>query len=140
MSRPHSANKTWAACVWTPGNRAQQLDQLRVRREHRLDPLVEVLDRGVERVDVRQQLGDHDAVVLDLEAAGERLTQLRDLGPHPGLRQLGELVGIGDPDQQRFKHRPSRLRVGLRRDAGELDPGVLEHLLHRWIERPRSLT
>ena len=36
------------------------------------DPLAEVLDRGVERVDVREQLRDHDAVVLDLKAAGER--------------------------------------------------------------------
>ena len=56
------------------------------------DPVAEVGDRGVERVDVREQLRDHHAVVLDLEAAGERLAQLRDLLAHPGLGQLGELI------------------------------------------------
>jgi hypothetical protein len=36
------------------GDRAQQLDHMLVRGEYRGDPLAEVLDRGVERVDVRQ--------------------------------------------------------------------------------------
>jgi hypothetical protein len=36
------------------GDRAQQLDHLLVRDEYRGDPLAEVLDRGVECVDVRQ--------------------------------------------------------------------------------------
>ena len=58
---------------------------------------LEVRDRGVERVDVREQLRDHDAVVLDLEAARERLAQLRDLLPHPGLGELGELIGSVTP-------------------------------------------
>jgi hypothetical protein len=40
-----------------------------VRGEHRLDLLVQVDDRGVERVDVREQLRDQDPVVLDLEPA-----------------------------------------------------------------------
>ena len=51
------------------GDRAQQLDDLGVRGEHELDPLAQVLQRRVERVDVREQLRDHDPVVLDLEAA-----------------------------------------------------------------------
>ena len=51
------------------GDRAQQLDDLGVRGQDVLDPLAQVLQRGVERVDVREQLGDHDPVVLDLEAA-----------------------------------------------------------------------
>ncbi len=55
------------------GDRAQQLDDVGVRSEHELDPLGEVLQCGVERVDVREQLGDHDPVVLDREAARERL-------------------------------------------------------------------
>ena len=55
-----------------PGDRAQQLDHVRVRGEREFDPLAEVLDRGVERVDVREQLRDHDPVMLDLEAARER--------------------------------------------------------------------
>ena len=55
------------------GDRAQQLDDLSVRCEHELDPLGEVLQRGVERVDVREQLRDHDPVMLDLEPALESL-------------------------------------------------------------------
>jgi hypothetical protein len=78
------------------GDRAQQLDDLGVRFEDELDPFGEVLQRGVERVDVREQLRDHDPVVLDREAAGERLFELRDLEAHPGLGELGELLGIGD--------------------------------------------
>ena len=74
---------------------AEQLDHMLVRGEHQLDPLVEIVDRGVERVDVREQLGDHDPVMLDLEAAGERLAQLRDLRSHPGLRELGQPLGVG---------------------------------------------
>ena len=48
------------------GDRAEQLDDLGVRGEHELDPLAQVLQRGVERVDVREQLRDHDPVMLDL--------------------------------------------------------------------------
>src|SRR5436309_3277397 len=66
-----------------PGNRAQQLDDLRVWGEHELDPLGEVLQRRVERVDVREQLRDHDPVMLDLKPALESLAELRDLQTHP---------------------------------------------------------
>ena len=120
------------------GDRAQQLDDLRVRGERQLDALAQVLDCGVERVDVREELGDHDAVMLDLEAAGERLAQLRNLRAHPGLRELGQLLGIADARQERFEHRPRGLRVGMRRDAGELDASVLEHLL-KALDRARAL-
>ena len=37
------------------GDRAQQLDHTLVRGEYRGDPLAEVLDRGVERVDAREK-------------------------------------------------------------------------------------
>ena len=93
------------------GDRAQQLDDLGVRGEHELDPLAQVLQRGVERVDVREQLRDHDPVMLDREAALERLAELRDLRAHLALGELSELLGIGDAGQQRFEHRPRGLRV-----------------------------
>jgi hypothetical protein len=60
--------------------------------EHKLDPLVEVLDRCVERVDVREQLRDHHPVMLDREPTGQRLAQLRDFQAHPGLRQLRTVI------------------------------------------------
>jgi len=64
------------------GDRAQQLDDVGMRGEHELDPLGQVLQLGIERVDVRQQLRDHHAVMLDREAALQRLAELRDLGAH----------------------------------------------------------
>ena len=79
------------------GNRGEQLDDVRVRGEHELDPRGEVLQRHVERVDVRQQLRDHHPVVLDREAALERFAELWDLRAHLALRELGELIGIADP-------------------------------------------
>ena len=54
------------------GDGAQQFDDLGVWGEDELDPLAQVLQRDIECVDVREQLGDHDPVVLDLEAALER--------------------------------------------------------------------
>jgi len=50
------------------GDGAQQLDDPGVWGERQLDPFGEVLDRGVELVDVREQLRDHDPVMLELEA------------------------------------------------------------------------
>ena len=88
-----------------------------VWREHVLDPLGQVLQRGVERVDVREQLRDHDPVMLDREAALERVVELRDLRAHLALGQLGELLGIGDARQERFEHRARGLRVRRRGDA-----------------------
>ncbi len=41
--------------------------------KHELDSLAEVFDRTVERVDLGEQLGDHDTVMLDLKAANKRL-------------------------------------------------------------------
>ena len=40
--------------------------------EHRRDLLVEVGDRLIERIDVREQLGGQDPVMLDLKPAGQR--------------------------------------------------------------------
>ena len=87
---------------------------------------------------MRQQLRDHDPVMGHVEAVGQHLTQLRDLRTHPCLGKLGQQLGLGDPRQQRFEHRACRLRVGLRGDAGQLDPRVLEHLL-KALDRPRPL-
>ena len=62
-------------------------------------------------------LRDHDPVVLDREAALQRFAQLRDLGAHLALGELGELLGVVHTGQQRFEHRAGGLRVALRRDA-----------------------
>ena len=79
------------------GDRAQQLDGLGVRGERELDPLGQVLQRLVERVDVREQLSDHDPVMLDLKAALERFAQLRGSSRASSLGELGELLGSVTP-------------------------------------------
>jgi hypothetical protein len=112
-----------------PGDRAQQLDDPLVWSEQLLDLLVQHRDRVIERVDVRDQLGDDDPMMVNLEAALERLSELRNLRAHPALRQLRQRLGLAHTGEQRLQHRPRGLRPRLRRDARELDPGVLEHLL-----------
>ncbi len=92
-----------------PGDRAQQLDDLDVRFEHELDSLGQILQRYVEGVDVREQLRDHDPVMLDREAALERLAELRDLRAHLSLGQFSELFWVGDSGEERFEHRASGL-------------------------------
>jgi hypothetical protein len=78
------------------GDRAQQLDQRSVRFQDGVDPVAEVGDRGVECVDVREQLSDHHAVVLDPEAAGERLAQ-------PRLRATPQRVRLRVPLEVRTR-------------------------------------
>jgi hypothetical protein len=85
--------------------------------ESEFDSLGEVPKRRVERVDVRQQLRNHDAVMLDREAALQRFAELRGLGAHLALGELGELIGIADPGEQRFEHRAGGLGVAGRGDA-----------------------
>ena len=60
MSSPPPAIRTWAAWVWTPGIVDGSSTTMLVRGERQFDAVAEVLDRGVERVDVREQLRDHD--------------------------------------------------------------------------------
>jgi hypothetical protein len=55
------------------GDRAQQLADPGVGGEHLLDLPVQRGDRFIERVDVREQVRHDDPVVLELEAALERL-------------------------------------------------------------------
>ena len=117
MSRPHSAIRTWAACAWTPGIVHSSLMisacGARTYSIRSLRFFSAVSSASI----VREQLSDHDPVVLDLEAALEGFSELRNLGAHPALGELGELRGIGNAGEQRFEHRAGGLGVGGRRDA-----------------------
>ncbi len=77
-------------------------------------------------------------MVGEIEAAAKRLLQLRDLGPHAAAGKLGQLRGLCHSGQERLQDRPRRDRVGLRSDAGQLDAGVLQHLLQA-LDRPCAL-
>jgi hypothetical protein len=90
---------------------------------------VEFGDGGVEEVDVRQHLGDQQAVMSDAEAAGQGLAQGGDLRAEPATGQLGQRVRVVLPHQQRLQDGPPGLGQQRRGDAGQLDPGVQHHLL-----------
>ena len=55
--------------------------------------------------------------------------QVRDLAPHPALRQLGQPQRVGLAVDHRGQHRPGRHRVQAGGDRGELDAGVFQHQL-----------
>jgi hypothetical protein len=63
------------------------------------------------------------------ELSGQRLLQRRDLAAQSSLGQLCQLGRVADPGQQRVQDRPPGLGQQGGGDTGELDAGVLEHLL-----------
>jgi hypothetical protein len=85
------------------GDGAEQLDELGVGGGRRLGAGVEGGDCVVEGVDVGEQTGDEDAVVGGVEAAGERLLEVRDLRPQPALGELGEGGRVAQPAEQRLR-------------------------------------
>ena len=76
-----------------------------------------------------QDAGRDDGV-MRAEMAVQGRGQLRDLRPQLPLGQPGQCRGVALPGDQRLDHRPPGLGQHLRGDGGQLDPGVLEHLLH----------
>ena len=77
--------------------------------DHHLDPVGDVLDRcGVLVDQVEMDLGQERVVFT--EASGERLGQLRDLGPQPSFRQLGQLDRIAVPGDERRRASTGRTR------------------------------
>jgi len=72
-----------------PGGGVQQRHLLSVRADHLADPRRERGDRLVQVVDVGQDLGDQQPVMVGAEAAGQGLPQRWQLGPEPALGQRG---------------------------------------------------
>ncbi len=74
--------------------------------DHRLDPGSEPLDGLGVSVDQGQVHPGQERVMLT-EPAGEGLSQGWDLGPHPALRQLGELTRVALARDKRIQHQPA---------------------------------
>ena len=68
-----------------PGDGVQQRHLLSERADHLLDPCREGGDGLVQVVDVGQDLGDQQPVMVGPEPAGQGLPQRRQLGPEPAL-------------------------------------------------------
>ena len=71
---------------------------------------------------------DQERVKL-VEAAFQRLAQLRELGAHPTLRHLREHRRVSRARAQRVEHRASGLAEDVGSDAVQLDPAVLQRLV-----------
>ena len=111
-----------------PGHRDDAARRLSERGHLPGHLLVEAVDHLVEVVDVVEVHPGHEGVVLP-EAADESEAQVRDLGAHPGLGQLGEHLGVTLAGDEGLQH----LAAGLAEHVGdhrvELDAGVLQDLL-----------
>src|SRR5450755_1529235 len=73
------------------------------------------------------------------KAARERLAQPRDLRAHPGLCQLGELLRIGNPGQQRSSMARADFEYVCDATLVSMIPASWSTFSSRWIERARSL-
>ena len=69
----------------------------------------------------------HQCMVV-AKAALQRPRQIRNLGPHPPLGQIGQHRRAAFPVDQRLHHRPRRLGGELGCHRVDLDAGVLEHV------------
>ena len=110
------------------GDRAQQLNGFLERGDLLRDHLGQRADLLIEEVDVRQDRSDPQRVD-PVKAALQRLPERWDLDPQLALGKLGEDLGVGRAVHERVEHRPAGLPEDVRRDAVELDPGVLQRLV-----------
>src|SRR5215218_6216464 len=79
-------------------------------------------------VDVGQYIPDHEGVVRR-KVPFEGLFELRDLLAQAPLGQLRQNLRVGGAAKERLDHRPPRSSQHRPCNRGELDPGLLEHLL-----------
>jgi len=107
---------------------SSKADEVLKGSDHPLDLTRQPFGRLVAVIDARQRLRDHERV-MGAKAALQRLAQRWQLGPQSPLGKLGERLGVADPGHQRLQHRPARDPQDVGGHAGQLDPGVLQHLL-----------
>ena len=84
-------------------------------------------EHGFQVVDVVQVQPAQEGMMLT-EPAFQGHRQVRDLRPHPAVRQLREDRRAALPVDERLDHRPPGLGGDRGRDRVDLDPGVLQHV------------
>ena len=114
--------------LFDAGDAHQQVTLGSERAHPLLDIGREAVDRLVEKVDVREDLPDHERVLV-LEAADERLPERGDLRAQLSARELREHGRVGGAGHERVEHVAPGLPEDVGRDAPELDSGVLENLV-----------
>ena len=128
MSGPISAWMTSAARIPTPVTRVEDHQLTRPGLDHLGDPLRRRSDVGLQRFDRRQHAG-HQVPMMLTEPGRQRLPQLRQLRPQPGLGQIGQQLRVGHPGDQGVHHLPTRHTHHVGGYRGQRDPGVLEDLM-----------
>lgn len=83
-----------------------------------------VVEEGQVVEDLAAQQGVHG-----LEAALKRFPQSRRLRLEASSGEVREGLRIGGPADESFNHRPPRDPENVGGNGGELDPGILEHLV-----------
>jgi hypothetical protein len=128
MSTPISAISSWALRRSIPGDR-DQCGHLRLERgDHPVDLGRQVEDDLVEEVELGEDLTDQQPV-MSTEAALEGVTKLGDLLAQGAFGQVGQDIRIAGAGDERVEHRPTGQAEDPSGDRGQLDPGVLEHLV-----------
>ena len=116
------------------GDRHQQLTLAGERADPRLDLVREAVDRFVEEVNVREDLGD-DHRVLVVETSLEGFAERGELRAELSSREVGQHRWVGRSGDERVEHRPTGFPEDVRSDAVELDPGVLQDLVQPGASR-----
>jgi hypothetical protein len=98
-----------------------------------------VTNVGGEGVDAAQHGGADEGVVV-IEVAGQCLPQLRKLGPHAAMGQVGEYPGVTFSGDHRLEHLAAGYAVQVTDDRVEFDLGIFEYLSSRSFSRVRSRT
>lgn len=93
------------------------------------DAIIELGDLGFEEVDVRQDVGDQQPVMLAAEPARQRLDQLVASVLEPPLRQPGQHDRVGLPAGERGQDLAGGLGLRCRYHRRQLDRRVLEDLV-----------
>jgi hypothetical protein len=102
------------------GDGVQQRHLLGVRGDQLLDPRREQSDGLVQVVDVGQELGDQQPVVVGAEPAGQRRPQRRELAPEPALGQRRQHLRVVGAADQGFQHGPAGGPDDVGGHAGQL--------------------
>ena len=138
MSAPISATIDLGGAPLDAGDRAQQLNGRRERARSARRSLGQTCAICSSRKSMCARIAPTSSACMRVEAALQRLAQRRDLLAQPALGQLGQHLGVGRPGDERVEHRAARDAEDVRRDAVELDAGVLQHLVQP-VGLPRAL-
>src|SRR5205814_90647 len=109
-------------------DRVQAVDLVLNRAEALTNFPTDLLDQGVEPVQMRQLLREQEALVCS-ELSRECALQLRALAAQTALRQIGDQTRVGNTTYECFQHLAARCAKDVAGHVAEVDAGAFERLL-----------